>query len=554
MFRNGHFLVRAFPMSNVAKEAELKLLAPADCLDQLRSHPEFSARLQGPVTDQALVSTYYDFDDFSLRRHGLSLRVRQVGPVRVQTLKSRPGTGSPYERTEIEKEIAGDLPDLGALDGSSLAPFLAEERHNALRPVFETKIRRKAFRIEQNGAEIEVSVDTGEIVAAGSAAPVSEIELELKRGAPGQLFALAKSISAIVPVELRLESKSEVGYRLIDGGAAKAVLAPSIELTPEMSAAEAFKVIARSCLRHLIINQELVLSRDPKAIHQARVALRRFRVAISAFSRLVADDEVQAIRTGLKHFAQQLGPARDLDVLIEEVLKPFRVRRPKDKGVVSLMRAFSRQRSKAYEDAARAISSAEFQRFVIGCAAWIEAGAWSSNPDPGRVLLAQRSVTVHAAEQIGRRRRQCRKLGSDLDALSDTERHGVRISVKKLRYTVEFFASLYDSGARQKRMKTLLRACQKLQDSLGALNDLAIRRQLFAKLLVAKSPGALDRAFSAGMLLGSQEHEIPSLKKRAAKAWKAIQKSKPFWKVSATPPPSTIADEAPLPSAVKTAA
>lgn len=534
-------------MSIASKEVELKLSAPANCLDQLRSHPEFEAKLGAPVIDQTLVSTYYDFDNFPLRRHGLSLRVRQVGPHRTQTLKSVAGDGSPLaERTEFENEISGELPDLGTLHASPLRSILAEQGHNPLRSMFETKIHRKAFRIEQNGAEIEFAIDTGEIVAAGSAAPVSEIELELKRGDPGQLFALAKTISAIVPVELTLQSKSETGYRLFVKQATAASLAPPIELDPAMTTADAFQHITRSCLRHLIANHALVLAHDAKAVHQTRVALRRFRVAISAFSRVVADTEVEGIETGLKHFAQALGPARDLDVLIDDVLKPFRTQHPKDKGAASLIRSFNRKRTKAYADAARAIDSGEFRKFVITCAAWIESGPWTTDMDAGRVLLRQQPVAVHAAQQIARRRKQCRRIGRDLDALTDAERHRVRIAVKKLRYTVDFFESLYGSRSGHKRKSEILRACQKLQDSLGALNDLVIRRALFAKLLDAKTAGATDRAFAAGLLLGSQEHETPTLKKKAAKAWKAILTAKPFWKLSATPPPLPESNAPPL--------
>jgi inorganic triphosphatase YgiF len=525
-------------MSTAPKEVELTFSAPADCLDQLRSNPEFEAKLRAPLADQTLVSTYYDFDNLSLRRHGLSLRVRQVGPHRMQTLKSVAGDGSRLaERTEFENEISGELPDLGTLDGSPLSPILAEQGQNPLRPMFETKIHRKSFRIEQNGAEIEFAIDTGEIFAAGSAAPVSEIELELKRGDPGQLFALAEAINAIVPVELTLQSRSDTGYRLFEKKATAASLAPPIELDPAMTTDEAFRHIARSCLRHLVANHGLVLSHDAKAVHQTRVALRRFRVAISAFSRVVADAEVEGIKTGLRHFAQALGPARDLDVLIEGALKPFRARHPKDKGAASLIRSFNRQRAKAYEGAARAIDSREFRKFVITCAAWIESGPWTSDAEAGSVLLRQQPVAVHAAQQIARRRKQCRRIGRDLDALTDAERHRVRIGVKKLRYTVEFFDTLYPSRAGHKRKTVVLRACQKLQDSLGALNDLAIRRDLFAKLLSAKTAGATDRAFAAGLLLGAQEHETPMLKKKAAKAWKAILAAKPFWKLSATPPP-----------------
>jgi triphosphatase len=522
-------------MPSVPHEIELKLRVHPDALEQLRANSRFESLIRGDVNAQSLRSTYYDFEDLALRRNQLTLRIRQIGPHRVQTLKSAGIDGAPYlKRMEIELPVEGDAPDLRFLEASPLASLVGGERSGSLRPVFEAKIERKTLRIEHGGAEIEFAFDTGEITSSTASAAVSEIELELKHGDVNALFAVASVISGIVPVELSLQSKADVGFGLFVKEAKLARLAEAIEIAPDMMTADAFKVIARMCVRHLLGNLHLVQARHSEAIHQTRVALRRFRVALSVFSSIARDERLQSIKNGLKHFAQQLGPARDLDVLTDDVLKPFRARHPKDKGAASLVRAFSRQRTKAHAHAVATVQSPEFHRFVINCTAWIETGSWSTDADAGRTLLRQRPVAVHAAEQIGKRRKRCRKFERDLRSLTDADRHRVRISVKKLRYTVEFFESLYASGAKHRQMKKLLRACQRVQDSFGALNDLAVRRELFAKFVLVKKTGALARAFSAGMLLGEQEHEVAALKKKASRGWKAIHKAKPFWKISAT--------------------
>jgi len=48
-----------------------------------------------------------------------------------------------------------------------------------------------------------------------------------------------------------------------------------------------------------------------------RVGLRRLRAAISVFKHLLCGPETEAINTELKWLTEQLGPARDFDVLIE---------------------------------------------------------------------------------------------------------------------------------------------------------------------------------------------------------------------------------------------
>jgi hypothetical protein len=49
-----------------------------------------------------------------------------------------------------------------------------------------------------------------------------EIELELKRGEPAELFKLARTIGDIVPAQLDVKSKSERGFDLVE----KASIAP----------------------------------------------------------------------------------------------------------------------------------------------------------------------------------------------------------------------------------------------------------------------------------------------------------------------------------------
>ena len=74
-------------------EVELKLwVAPEDII-ALRNHPHFTGSLHDP-THEVLDSIYFDFDDLSLRDHGLTLRVRHVGDKYLQTIKSADrGTG-----------------------------------------------------------------------------------------------------------------------------------------------------------------------------------------------------------------------------------------------------------------------------------------------------------------------------------------------------------------------------------------------------------------------------------------------------------------------------
>jgi CHAD domain-containing protein len=112
-----------------------------------------------------------------------------------------------------------------------------------------------------------------------------------------------------------------------------------------------------------------------------RVAMRRLRAAISLFSEVVRDDRVDAIKTELRWLARECGPARDLDALLIEVLKPMRKQHTNEPGLVSISKMFERKRLKNYQLAREAIQSARFRTLVLDTAEWVEGGRISTSSD-----------------------------------------------------------------------------------------------------------------------------------------------------------------------------
>src|ERR1019366_1301330 len=174
----------------------------------------------------------------------------------------------------------------------------------------------------------------------GSSLPVSEVELELKRGNPPNLFKMTRHILNIIPAHRDFKSKSERGYDLIEKTTINAETARDPELSPGMTAGRAFTLVGRACLRHLVANVPAMMERDGDALHQMRVALRRLRAAISLFSPVVGNDRAGAIKSELKWLAQEFGPARNLDTLLVEVIRPLQKRHPNEPGLVSIGNMF----------------------------------------------------------------------------------------------------------------------------------------------------------------------------------------------------------------------
>jgi triphosphatase len=517
------------------KEIELKLRVAPEDIAVLRNHPHFAGALHDP-THETLDSVYFDSDDRFLRDHGLTLRVRHIGEKRIQTIKTASQGSDCFERSEWEQAIEGDQPDLTGVMDTALGPILTDDVRNTLKPVFETRIERTAYHLNGNDTDIAMAVDEGQIVATDSSCPISEIELELKHGNPAELFKIARAISDIVPAQLDVKSKSERGYELIEKTPVAAERASDPELSAGMSTGRAFTLIGRACLRHLVANEPATIRRDAEALHQMRVALRRLRAAISLFSDAVSDDRINTIKTELRWLARELGPARDLDTLLIEVLKPLRKQHANEPGLVSISKMFVRERLKSYRRAQEAVQSAQFRTLVLDTAEWVEAGPWSMSEDALMRARREMPIEIRAAEQLSQRRKRIRRRGPKIGALSPEQLHRLRIQVKKTRYAAEFFSSVYSGNKSKKRSKKVLSSLTQLQNCLGGINDIVTRKALFAEIIANPRRGLTaeqnrQRAFAAGLIIGDQQAQIRHLLDGARKAYSRFDSAKIFWKL-----------------------
>jgi triphosphatase len=516
------------------EEVELKLAVTPEDIVALRSYPGFTNSLHNP-THEVLDSVYFDSDERFLRDHGLTLRVRHIEDRRIQTIKSADHGIGLFERSEWEQPIEGDQPDLSNVKDTALGEILTDDVRKALKPVFETKIERTAYHLNGEGADIVVAIDEGQILATDSSRPVSEIELELKQGTPADLFKIARDILNIVPAHLEFKSKPERGYELVEKTEIAAETASDPELVVGMSAGRAFALVGRACLRHLVANVPAMLARDGTALHQMRVALRRLRAAMSLFSPVASDDRVEAIKAELRWLAQELGPARDLDTLIVEVIRPLRQQHKNEPGLASISKMFTRKRLKCYRQAQAAVQSARFRGLVLDTAEWVETGPWSTSDDALKRAYREMPIEIYAAEQLSHRRKRIRRRGKRIAELSPEQLHRLRIQVKKARYATDFFVSLYHGKKSAKQCAKVRSSLMQLQNSLGRLNDIVTHKALFSDIIADRGKGLTEeqsrhRAFAAGLVIGDQHAQVQKWLDRARKAYSRFDSAKAFWK------------------------
>ncbi|MBV8685318.1 MAG: CHAD domain-containing protein [Alphaproteobacteria bacterium] len=471
------------------QEVELKLELPVDCVEAFR---EAAAANQSKRRSVRQTTTYFDTPKGHLRKAGYSLRIRRKGSVHLQTVKERGAdSGGFSSRSEWEQRIEGSELDFAALRGTPVGALLSKrDARKRLAVVSETRVRRTTWLVRGGRSTIEMILDEGEVVSGGRCVPLCEVELELKKGRPSDLFALARALALRVPLRMGVTSKSERGFRLLEGKANRVRKAEPVKLSRDSTIAQAFATIVQSCLRHFRLNEEILLKeRNASALHQARVAMRRLRSALTLFKPVVADEEFERIRSELRWFTGKLGEARNLDVLIAG-----------DAGLggereaAQFRKDLRQARKAAYAGVGDALRDPRFLLLVLDLVAWSEVGAWRSLGRAGH------PIPEFACERLEKGWRRARKAAADMAASSPEERHRLRIDVKKLRYAAEFFASLApkDSKPRQRKFLDRLEA---MQESLGKLNDVETAKAIAPELAAQRD----DPAASAELLAQAQQ-------------------------------------------------
>jgi CHAD domain-containing protein len=281
-----------------------------------------------------------------------------------------------------------------------------------------------------------------------------------------------------------------------------------------------------------VANEAATRLGEVEGLHQMRVGLRRLRAAITVFSSITADGERERIKGELRWFSGVLGAARDLDVLIADVLVPMRDEHPDKPAFARICREFESRRARAYEAVTAAVDSDRYRALLLDTMEWIESGPWRTNADPLLQVRREQPITTLAIDQLSRRYRKIVKLGKDLRKSSPEERHLLRIRGKKLRYATEFLGELFPGKRNSRRCNEALSALKNLQDSLGGLNDIVTRESIAVQIAdegSAADPANRARTFAAGIIVGAQESRRAQLLDAAERAYDDLAAVKPFW-------------------------
>lgn len=484
------------------QEVELKLYLPtadpASLAQRLARTPPLRRR---KASQQQLHNIYYDTPDQQLRQRRAVLRLRRVGgkaqPQWLQTFKTGAAdTSALSRRGEWESPVA--TPELSrlALDDSPWAALDPDGSLFAtLVPCFVTVFERTSWLVaRRDGSVVEVALDQGHIEANGRRAPICELELELKSGQPSALFALAQEIARSVALMPANMSKAQRGFLLAQGRWNQ----PYRYQLPARSARQPLASLAQQLLQHTFSQftnnlDSLRVSDDPEVVHQARIGWRRFKTHLRLF-RKVVQVSVQPPVDDLQVLLSSLGELRNMDVARTQTLPML----------ASAYTMGDAQRAQGWQALIQTLNQATdlqrqalrqvLQRPSVGASllAWVQ---WLETPTASAPLEPTRKAEVRhwAARRVLRLNQQL-ALAQQL-AISPEQWHRTRILAKRLRYSSEAVGDVLP----HRLAKQAQQLAAAIQDSIGAMRDIAQASALVARLTVDQGPVEFLRGVAAGV-------------------------------------------------------
>jgi len=476
-------------------------------LDENTQLPRWSG-LSGVVDvvgpeEQLLEAVYFDTADLRLAAAGVTLRRRRGGTDRGWHLKlpvaveSRDEVRVGFARGEARRRNPQPPIELVRLTR-------AITRGMPVEPVAElTTIRRQWRLTDDRGRDlIEVVDDHVTAQTMGAATEGSswrEVEVELGgHGDPDLLDRL----------ERRLR---KAGVRRSDAPSKLArVLGARIPATPRRHRPTNKSTIGAVVVAYLVEQAGAICAGDPAvrrelpdAIHQMRVATRRMRSALQAYSTVIDRAATRHLSAELKWLAAVLGAARDLEVLEarighalaelpgELVLGPVHAQ---------LTRYFAGRHATAHDDLLAALDGDRYLSLLSDIDALLT--------DPPLTAAAEKPARRRLGALIHRTYRRVDKHVRAAEQLPrgperDIELHEARKSAKRLRYATEAAAPVLGKPAR-----TLIKRTKQVQEMLGDHQDAAVARPVLREL-GANAQLEGGNGFTFGLLYQRENSPLP---------------------------------------------
>ncbi|MCG8606724.1 CHAD domain-containing protein [bacterium] len=244
-----------------------------------------------------------------------------------------------------------------------------------------------------------------------------------------------------------------------------------VRLNPNESASFALRKILSHLLQTMKQNEEgIKADLDTEFLHDFRVAVRRTRSALTQIKGVFRQSDVDRFSEDFVQLGKLTNRMRDLDVyllkqdqyrhMLPDSLKP---------GLQSIFTSLRQERGEEHQKLIKALESRNYQKIVSDYRTFLnskESDTGGKNRDKAIIKVARKVISHRYQAVISD--------GEKIHERSpDDELHSLRIQCKKLRYLMEFFASLFP----KREINQLIKHLKRLQDNLGDFNDYYMQQE-----------------------------------------------------------------------------
>ncbi|HID69648.1 MAG TPA: CHAD domain-containing protein [Desulfobacterales bacterium] len=277
----------------------------------------------------------------------------------------------------------------------------------------------------------------------------------------------------------------------------------SIQLAPRFTARQAAVSIYSKLLATMLRNEEGILNDlDSEFLHDFRVAIRRTRAGLSQIKEVLPPDITDHFKKEFAHLGNITGPTRDLDVymLYENNYKsrlPPSLRMP----LHIFFSDLAERRTEEQKILSKRLKTTRYRQIINEWRQYLngDGGSSAEDTDTPAIDIARRIIF--------RRYKKILRAGREIaPETPDENLHRLRIQGKKLRYSLEFFASLFPNN----EIKNVIKQLKRLQNNLGDFNDLSVQQDMLHQYLKELKPGSrrnFELATAIGGLLTNLYHE-----------------------------------------------
>lgn len=450
--------------------------------------------------ERVLESTYFDSFDWRLYLAGGLLHEEQEEDAR-RLVWNAVDEGTPPVTYPLQAEtpsFAWDLPQSPLR--ARLQPLL---EMRALLPQVQVRVSRRTFRVldEEEKTVLRLLFESSEArppVGDEAHALTSRIRLLPVRGYPEPMAEMREALQA-----LRLKAPAQ---NLLEEALAALGRQPadySSKLDFHFDPATRADQVAKAIHLHLLHIIELNIAGtkadlDSEFLHDLRVAVRRTRSALSQVKGVFDDAVVQQQKERFGWLGQVTGPTRDMHVYLLE-FEDYRNALPERfRADLDPLHLFLEEHQKsAHKQLVKDLNSARFRTLLKEWRKFLE------TPPPVRPTAPNAALPIGevASQRIWKSYKKVMKDGNSLTPESPAEHlHELRKDCKKLRYLIEFFASIYPDA----KIKPLIKTIKRLLDALGDFQDLEVQADKLRDLahqMVEEGKVPADTLLAMGMLV-----------------------------------------------------